>query len=245
MNRSIYIKEKGEGMKRRFYFITFKLIILVFISSCGSNSNDLFDDPFLAYMRDEGHIEYLKDEGKITPIVMPSGTEIWLDPLPISGTLAKDKQGSHAVLNVYFRKGKSYSWVIDRSISEKKQDLAYLGEYAIEYAKANGWKNDYDLYISVDGIYALCTYVYNYETNSLYIPSYEDMWIDAYQTCGTWSISELEKTSKGREWLILNGLGKMKHGEFESVSTSKDESYEVDVYEGEFREFGSNLSDIH
>ncbi len=229
-------------MKRRLCFMLLTVFTLVLISSCGSNLSGLFKDPFLAYMRNEGYIE--EKDGDITPIVMPSGTEIHLDPFAPSGVFPKDKQGAHAVLNVYFKSEDSYSWVINHSIDEKKQDLAYLGEFAIKYANANGWNNNYDLYISVDGLYAYCTYVYNYETDALYISSYEDMWIDAYQTCGTWHIFQLEDTPEGQKWLINHNLGEIKHGKFENIHNySKEESYNIRVYEGEFDEFAKDHSD--
>lgn len=211
---------------------------LVLMSSCGSNSNDIYNkDPFLAYMRDEGYID--KKDGKFT-VVMPSGNEIDYD---IMRPLAKDKKSEHVVLSMGFYAGRGHSWVTECSNSDKKKDLAFLGDCVIGYAKANGWSNDYDLYIDAEAPYSNCDYVYNYETDSLYVPESEEIWIDAYEKCGSWLRGELEDTPEGQEWLIDHGLGEIKHGEFESKDNySMTSSYNVRVYDGEFYEHGENHS---
>ena len=233
---------KEANYRRIICFMMVTLIVLVSITSCSSNSSILFKDPFLAYMRNEGYIE--EKDGNLTPIILPSGTEIYFDVGASSGVFSKDKAGRHAVLHVHFKGKQAYDWVINRAVDEKKQDLADIGEYAIMYAKAKGWNNTYDLYINLDGLYGYCTYVYNYETDALYISSYEDMWIDAYRECGTWSPSGLDNTKKGQQWLIDHGLGTIKHGEFEYLhNDTKEESYHVYIYEGVFHELYKDNSD--
>lgn len=231
------------------------IIIVMLISSlfllcaCESSSGYKEKDPFVLYLLDKGYIVF--EDGDYSPIELPSGFSVNVDTYyTVDNTVAKDKSGNHVVLTAYCKNSSAaYSWVTTCSIDDRKKDLAALGDYAIEYAKAMNWDNKYDLYINLASVTGSCDIVYNYETNTIFISKYEDLWIDAYQKFGTWELYDLKTMPNAQDWLIQNNFGQMKHGEFEMFSSTsyyeKDESYNVRIYDGEFKEYARDHSNSY
>ena len=99
-----------------------------------------------------------------------------------------------------------------------KNGLRDICEYVFEYAQYCEWDNDYNLYVCVQYFFDVSYYVTYYcETDELYIPSYKtrSLLSSAYDKFGTLDDEEICKTREGVNWLIENGLGYMKHNQFE------------------------------
>ena len=80
-------------------------------------------------------------------------------------------------------------------------------------------------------------YVYDYESDILYIPDKYYQYCEMYTLFGTTRTYELEKTEKGINWLVKNGFGEIKHNEYESIYDINYPSVYLDD-EGKFKSYG-------
>lgn len=120
------------------------------------------------------------------------------------------------------------------SIEERKSDLKECGDMIIEFSKSEEWDNDYYLYININQIYNGQDLVYNYETDSLYVPTTESIFMAMYEQFGTMYEKDLEEMDGGIDYLVNNNLAYLKHDEIEYKTPSPSG---VSIYEGEFRNF--------
>ncbi len=130
-------------------------------------------------------------------------------------------------------------WV-DLSISQKKQGLKRVGDMVIAFAKSESWNNNYNIYITFEYDSSVQT-IYHYETDTLYVPNCEDIFIEMKEKFGTCRAYEVEKKNGGVDWLVSKGLGEIKHGEYDSFYNAL-ESMTITCYDGEFKIRNRNLS---
>lgn len=132
----------------------------------------------------------------------------------------------------------TYQWC-KKSVDERKNDLRELGDLLITFAKDQNWKNDYYLYISVLTETDLHV-VYDYETQTLWIPTWEDTFQQMYEKFGAMSIETVTETEEGKEFVLDAGLAIIKHNELE-----KKQIFSYTVYiknSGEFSSYGEDDS---
>lgn len=128
---------------------------------------------------------------------------------------------------------KIYNWC-QMSVEERKADLRECGEMVIDYTKDKGWDNDYYLYININSIYNGQNLVYDYESDSLYIPTTESIFMEMYEKFGTMSCRKLEEIDGGIDFLLNNNLAQMKHNEIEYKTLHLSG---VQIYDGKFSNF--------
>lgn len=135
----------------------------------------------------------------------------------------------------------TYQW-LQHSHDERKTELRQCANLVIDFAKSEGWKNDYYLYVEITNIYDSCSIVYDYERDSIYIPNCEEVFIDMYKDFGTFSKKDLSETPTGKNFLIEKGLATIKHNEIEYNNIF---SYTVFITNGEFRSYGNDDSAVY
>lgn len=125
---------------------------------------------------------------------------------------------------------KIYNWCT-MPIEERKADLKECGDMVVEFAKNEGWDNDYYLYITIKSAYDSQDIVYDYEDNELYIPNNEYVFCDMYEGFGTMSKKDVAEMDGGIDFLVNNGIGYIKHNEIEYYKNIRGSA---SIYEGEF-----------
>ena len=193
--------------------------------ACGQEEKTSFQEEFA---------DYLKLDSKNGTIILESGikTHLWHfekeleypNRVWLHLNYNTEENGGWRVL---------YNW-IQSSVQSKKTDLQAIGDKVVQFAKESGWSNDYYLYISLCYNNANCEVHYDYETDEIYIPKSDDLFIEMYDKFNSCSLYEIEDTEKGQEWLVSKGLGFYKHGEFEFRNYYALESMYIWCYEGEF-----------
>lgn len=128
---------------------------------------------------------------------------------------------------------------ICQSTSQIKSDLKSLGDMVIEYAKAKKWNNNYYLYVVLS--LPDNEFVYNYETETLYIPNKLNIVKEMYEKFSAFYQPDIAKMNGGTEWLVSKGLGTIKHGVYEQDYDALD-SYKVWLSNGKFVSSDINLS---
>lgn len=210
--------------------ITFILCLLsLMLSGCNSKPNDLKDD----------FIEYHSAKFEGSTLVTSSNTKM--------SVMSLNKESKNHVprvvlwLHMDASDDEKYQW-LQLSYDERKEELKKCGELVIAYAKNQGWDNDYYLYVSIVGIFDGCDMVYDYETNSLYVPNCENTFVQMYQRFDTFEKEDLIGTDEGKEFLLKKGLATTKHGE---IDFNSNIGYTVFICDGEFGSFGDDDSSKH
>lgn len=98
---------------------------------------------------------------------------------------------------------------------ELKQEMRDFAEAFISFAKEKDMDNDYYLYVEIYSD-SWISFVYDYEQDILYIPKKYDLYREMYSTFGTTRQSKISETEKGKQWLVENGFGEIKHHEYEA-----------------------------
>lgn len=181
----------------------------------------------------EKFADYLKLDSKYGTISLESGikTHLWHFEKELESpnrvwfhlNYDKEENGGWETL---------YNWILS-SVQSKKNDLQIIGDKVVKFAKESGWSNNYHLYISLCYNNANCEVHYDYETDEIYIPKCDDLYIEMYEKFNLCSRYEIENTEKGQEWLVSKGLGFYKHGEFGTYVGALESMY-IWCYEGEF-----------
>lgn len=162
-----------------------------------------------------------------------SGTEYVIDTLEKESTEFEPNVVYSLFIGNTEPDQKVYNWCT-MSIEERKADLKECGDMIIEFAKNEKWDNDYYLYININQIYNGQDIVYNYETDSLYVPTTESIFMTMYEQFGTLYAKDLEKINGGIDFLINNNLASIKHDEIQHKTPSPSG---VRIYEGKFDSF--------
>lgn len=137
---------------------------------------------------------------------------------------------------------KIYDW-LTRPISERKQELRSCADMVIEFAKSQGWSNDYYLYVVVSSVYHIeGAIVYDYEKDEIWIPNCEDIFLSMYEQFHTFSKWDIAETEEGREFISRSGLGFTKHNEIEYRIIFYYKAY---ISEGEFISYGKEYSNSY
>lgn len=200
--------------------ICFCIISLFVFSSCdGVNGKDNF-------------VFYLKDKNKMSDTLkLPSGKEI-----KFFNSLLKENSSSPRIV-LWTANNLDNEWyTFDKKIIKK--DFKYIGDLVNEYAKSNNWNNG-TIYIEIaippTGSKWIC---YDYQKDILYIPKNYEKLLTMYNKFNTFKLDNISKTSEGLSYLINNGFGKMKDGEFETDSNLYN-NYTVNIIDdGKFIEYG-------
>lgn len=213
---------------KRFLALIAISICIWGICACSSNKNDGLEQDYMDYYSD-------KIDGRV--FTTSQGTEIVV--------CALDKQDVYAprvILSVFIgntdTQAKTYDW-ISLSADERKDDLRECGDMVVEYAKAKKWSNNYYLYITVKEIYGDCQVVYDYESDTIWIPNAEPIYEEMYEKFGTFLEKTVAETQDGIDFLISNNLAYMKHNE---VEFKKISSYDVYVHEDKFSSYDKDQS---
>lgn len=122
---------------------------------------------------------------------------------------------------------------ICQSTSQIKSDLKGLGDMVVEYAKEKKWDNNYYLYVVLSLYEYHNDFVYNYETDTLYVPKKLSVVKEMYKNFSTFYQPDIAKMDGGTEWLVSKELGTIKHGEYEGDYDAL-ESYSVWISQGKF-----------
>ena len=133
----------------------------------------------------------------------------------------------------------TYNWMC-LSATEQKEDLKDVGDKVVSYAKEENWGNDYYLYVTF--ICSNISIVYDYETDTLWIPNNIDIYKQMYEKFNTLATSNIAKTEEGKKFLVDNNLATIKHNEIEF--THSDICYNVYISDGEFNSYGKDGSHI-
>jgi hypothetical protein len=135
-----------------------------------------------------------------------------------------------------------YDWM-QKSPEERKTDLKSVAELVIKYANYKGWNNSYNLYIVVDETDSTggIDTVYDYETNTIWIPNKEKIYANMYEKYSTFSLSEISETQEGKDFLIENDLAYLKHNELEYINTTNSFTVYINA-DGEFKQVNENDS---
>ena len=218
---------------KRLFLIVICLIILTNLCACNSSNKDLKSD-FLNYYSDEFE-KYI--------FHTPNGTEMYVVNLKKENTENNPKVVLDLIIGVTDDELK-YQW-LQKTPDERKNDLKYCANLVIDYAKANGWKNNYYLYIVADETSKSYGYdaVYDFEQDNLYVPNSENIIIQMYEQFGTLSTSKILETQAGTDFLLNNGFVTLKHNEIETQYHSR--SYTVYISDGVFKESSKKDSTVY
>ncbi len=176
-------------------------------------------------------------EEKVRKINLKSGTLATVMTLEkVSGYPSKVVM---SLDNLFTKDADLYIW-LKSSVENKKKDLKAVGDMVIDFAKANSWNNNYDLYISFSYDTNTET-IYDYETEKLYVPNVDMIFIEMYEKFGVCSTYSVKSKNGGIDWLVSKELGEIKHGEYENDYEALDSMY-IYCYGGEFSIRNRNLS---
>jgi len=209
-------------------------IVLVFLLSillCSCSSNNNLNDDFISF-----HEQQLDQKVYKTS----------QDQNFVISNLDKEKVPEHSkvVLMVFLGnetkyQDEVYKW-LQLSIDERKADLRECAELVIKYAQDNNWKNDYYLYVNLTDIYGVCSIIYDYEKDEIWIPNCENTFIEMYEKFNTFYEKDLEETQDGIDFLVDNNLAYIKHNQVEYRNIF---SYTVYIdNEGNFKSYGEDNS---
>lgn len=97
-----------------------------------------------------------------------------------------------------------------------KSEMKAIGDKVVQFAKARQWNNNYYLYIAITIESFEFDFVYDYEKDILYSPKQLPVVIEMYEKFSTFYQKDIANMQGGADWLVANGLGEMKHGEYSS-----------------------------
>lgn len=127
----------------------------------------------------------------------------------------------------------------DTSLEMLKSEMKNFAELFISFAKKQKMDNDYYLYTS----FAIVTdvdFVYDYEEDKLYYPERYERLVEMFNKFGSVSESKVAETEYGKNWLVENKFGKIKHHEYESNHRYIHDQPHVYIDEnGKFSSYGS------
>ncbi len=208
--------------------ILFMCLVLPCLGGCSTSSNKDFK-------------EYNSDS---YVFVSSSGTKFVFYSLE-----REDATNPKVILNAYLEndsKDTKTAYGMNLSIEERKKDLREFAELVIGFAKKQNWDNDYYLYVDClyDGT-STCSVVYDYETDTLWIPNieltYKETYKEMYEKFGTLDKKNLESTEEGIDFLISKGLAYIKHNELEYKTFLKD-GYDIFIQDGKFYAYNQDES---
>lgn len=220
-------------MKKCKYFIAISIILLLILSGCSSRE---YTDKFIEFVKNDTSIS--KNEDGV--IELPSGHQI--EAGVFYATLVKENNTYNPKVVSTIFSSMGYKWYCDLDAIEK--DMKYLGELVIKYAEKKGWENNYHLYITVNLSYVFSEIVYDYETDTMYVPNRYEDYVTLYDKFQTFDISSISKTDSGVEYLLDRRIGRMVHNKFE-YDTSWMKSYHVFISDGDFNTYGYEDSYIY
>lgn len=210
-------------MKR---IIALCLALLFILCGCSQKDQVSYKTEFLEF-----HSNTMPDNR----FTLPSGS-----PARISMVDKELGSNPHVIVNIYIMSDDNtqadallYEW-LNLPESSKKEDLKYVGDLYIEFAKAQGWSNNYYLYVNVfDANYGQV--IYDYETMCMYTPKNDTLYKTMYEKFQTFSYREVAETEDGVDWLVAKDLGNLKHGEFDVDITKFLQGNIIITTEGEFK----------
>lgn len=104
--------------------------------------------------------------------------------------------------------------VVEHGLDEIKRFARAFAEVAISAAKECELDNSYYLYVNMNLLFSV-SFVYDYETDTLYVPEDWTLIAEMYDKFGTTYMDSAASEEGGPEWLIEQGLAEYKHGELE------------------------------
>ena len=122
-----------------------------------------------------------------------------------------------------------------------KNEMKAIGDKVVQFAKARQWNNNYYLYITISIESFEFDFVYDYEKDKLYSPKQLPIVIEMYEKFSTFYQKDIANMQGGVDWLVANGLGEMKHGEYNSKLYGL-QSYSVWISQGKFVSTATKLS---
>lgn len=216
----------------KFVLLLCCCISIFLCSACNSNNKDYKSD-FLDY--------YSEDFNKYI-FYTAENTEMYVV------NLEKEEKDNNANVVLDLIVGITddnlkYDWM-QKSPEERKTDLKSVAELVIKYANHKGWNNSYNLYIVVDETDSTggIDTVYDYETNTIWIPNKEKIYANMYEKYSTFSLSEISEMQDGEDFLIENDLAYLKHNELEYIYTTNSFTVYINA-DGEFKRINENDSD--
>lgn len=209
-------------MRKKILFIALATVLCISFTSCGNEKTEPVDE-FLEY--------HFGSDNRV--FTTSRGTEYVIDYMEKEENAYEPNVVYALYLGNTEPTQKIYDWCT-MSIEERKADLRECANMVIDYAKSEGWSNNYYLYININQIYNGQDLVYNYEEDSLYIPDTESIFLAMYEQFGTMYDKDLEELDGGIDFLINNNLAYIKHSEIEYKTPNPSG---VEIYEGEFRNF--------
>ncbi len=126
--------------------------------------------------------------------------------------------------------------ILDNSLQDLKNEMNQFAEYFIAFARQQELDNDYYLYVSF-GASDIHDFVYDYEENRLYYPKYYDKCLKMYKKFDSIDTDEIAKTEFGKNWLVENGFGELKHHVFEENHWDLDFPFVYIDKNGEFSSY--------
>lgn len=200
-------------------FLVMMMACAFLLSACSKEEVTL-EDKFESF-------HFNSDSGVFTTT---RGTEMVVDDLGKEDTVSEPR----VVLSMWIGNTepdqKVYNWCT-MPIEERKADLKECGDMVVEFAKNEGWDNDYYLYITIESAYNSQDIVYDYEDDELYIPKNEYVFCNMYEEFGTMSKKDVAEMDGGIDFLVNNGIGYIKHNEIEYYKNIRGSA---SIYEGEF-----------
>jgi len=171
------------------------LTMLILLTACEANISDSFDN-------------YLEKSDTYSNKALPSGAML------TNCNLNQDSNKYYTVLNfnVEFSDGDSYAWATLPQ-KEQKEDMKFIADMVMDYANSRDWDNDYYLYVAFETAYV--SFVYDYETDTLYYPNNIGVYRLMYKDFNTIDPQELLNKENGEEFLIEHSLAKIKHKKIE------------------------------
>lgn len=218
-------------MKTKRVWLIFLITTIILLAGCGeTNHSDKFNNFFTKdIMTSEG-------DGKV--LILPSGYKVET-PLFFLDKEKKD-YNPKIVLNAVILTNDE--WLLN--VDNIKKDMRYLGEIVIKYAEKEGWENDYYLYVKKSLNESLGDLVYDYETDTLYIPNRYDDYLGLYNYYKTFSVDKISETSGGVDFLVEKRIGRIVHNKFER-NFDWLKSYSVHISDGVFKEYSKSDSYRH
>lgn len=112
------------------------------------------------------------------------------------------------------------------TLQDLKNKMNLFAEHFITFAKKLELDNDYYLYVYIETIDF--NFVYDYEQNKLYYPERYDELLEMNTKFGTVNDDEVAKTTHGKQWLVENNFGVIKHHEYEKKYFYDDPFISID-----------------
>lgn len=216
--------------QNKIRIISICLIIICIVTFSGCNNESKFE--YISKFRDYGE-DFITNGIRIE---LPSGQVMTVDLLT-----KEDSYSPKVIFKVSFWTDDARVKWVKTSTEIKINDLIFLGDKVVAFAKNENWDNDYYLYINVWLLDDFGDEIYDYEKSLLYISEYDERIMEMYDQFNSIDRDEVAKTEAGIAFLLKNDLGKIVHGEFEKDWLS---DFSISIIDGEYKEYNRDKAII-